>query len=451
MRFYVTAQLGPKQSMTPEGFLLCEDVPVARVGEMIYGPNETPVSVDPQTGVVRISRDPDQVFRPETIFSCAGKPITLDHPPEDVTPANWRKLAYGVMINPRRGEGDNQDVILVDLIITDPEMIADVRAGKREVSLGYDAEYDEIAPGVGRQRDIIVNHVALVERGRCGPRCSIGDHRTLDALKETDMAAKTQDRRTAFFDKLRTAFKSKDAEEFEKEIKKAEDADPEKEGEKKDDKAKDAEPGIHLHVGGNDDVSERISKLEEGQQALTDSMTKVADSVAKINDKLSGKDAEGEANTKLEGNLQAEAPPGTGDKASKAKDSEYLGDAFQETVALAEVLAPGIRMPTYDRAMAPAKTFDAICGLRRQALDLAYARPMTRGIIDDVLGSGKSLDTKAMTCDAARTLFRAAGAAAKIANNATAKTTDTRNVNGKTAMPIKTPADLNRRMAELYK
>ncbi len=42
-RFYTVASLSPKRHMTPEGFLICEDVPVARIGEQIYGPDETPI------------------------------------------------------------------------------------------------------------------------------------------------------------------------------------------------------------------------------------------------------------------------------------------------------------------------------------------------------------------------------------------------------------------------
>ena len=30
-------QIGPMQAMTPEGFLLCKDVPIARTGVMTYG------------------------------------------------------------------------------------------------------------------------------------------------------------------------------------------------------------------------------------------------------------------------------------------------------------------------------------------------------------------------------------------------------------------------------
>lgn len=79
MRHYTVHRLGPKRALTPEGFLLCEDVPVARTGEMLYGPGEVPVEPGPD-GLIRISRTPDEVFRPETLASCIGKPVPGDIP-----------------------------------------------------------------------------------------------------------------------------------------------------------------------------------------------------------------------------------------------------------------------------------------------------------------------------------------------------------------------------------
>jgi hypothetical protein len=54
--FYAPEKIGDKQSLTPDGFLLCEAVPVARVGMQIYGPDETPIPVGPD-GITRIHRE----------------------------------------------------------------------------------------------------------------------------------------------------------------------------------------------------------------------------------------------------------------------------------------------------------------------------------------------------------------------------------------------------------
>lgn len=189
-RFYTTEQLGPKQSLTPEGFLLCEDVPLARPGEMIYGPDETPIEAGPD-GVARITRTLDELFRPETLASFNGKPVTNEHPDEDVTPDNWKRYSVGVLLNVREGTGDNKGLMVGDLLITDPQTIQDIRNDKREVSLGYDADYKKTGEGEGTQANILGNHVALVERGRCGPRCAIHDHETHPHRKEKDMGTAT--------------------------------------------------------------------------------------------------------------------------------------------------------------------------------------------------------------------------------------------------------------------
>lgn len=123
-----------------------------------------------------------------------------------------------------------------------------------------------------------------------------------------------------------------------------------------------------------------------------------------------------EANKEILGELEFEAPPGTGDRARKAKDSAFLEDAFQDTLAKAEVLAPGIRLPTFDVKALPTKTFRAIDILRKTALDLAYNKADTRGVIDQAM-SGRALDSKVMSMGARRVLFNAAASQIGDGNN----------------------------------
>jgi hypothetical protein len=192
LEYYTVEELGPRRERTPEGFLICFDVPVARTGEMIYGPDETPIKVG-KDGRAKITRSEAEVFSPKSIASLQGKPVTDDHPPVDVTPSNWRFYMRGIVQNPRRGEGEHKQFLVADLVIYDEELIADIEAGRREISCGYSPDYLEVLddngdviPGVGEQANIIYNHAALVSRGRCGPRCAIGDHKTVDAETTDD-------------------------------------------------------------------------------------------------------------------------------------------------------------------------------------------------------------------------------------------------------------------------
>jgi len=173
--FYATERIGPQQSITPEGFLLCKDAVLARTGKQLYSDKEIPIKGDAQ-GKIIIDREPDEVFRPATIASLQGKPITLDHPPEDVNPDNYHDLAVGHVINPRRGTGVFDHLLIGDLLIHDKKAIEAIRNKLlRELSVGYRADYEETGDARGRQRNILCNHLALVKDGRCGPVCRIGD------------------------------------------------------------------------------------------------------------------------------------------------------------------------------------------------------------------------------------------------------------------------------------
>jgi|SRR5215469_227331 len=175
IQFYTTEQLGPQQAFTPDGFLICQNVPLARTGKQVYSDKEIPIKGD-SAGRIIIDRDPEEVFRPQTLASLQGKPITLDHPIDDVNPDNYHELAVGHVINPRRGTGVFDHLLFGDLLIHDKKAIEAIRNKLlREVSVGYRAEYEEIGDARGRQRNILCNHLALVKDGRCGPVCRIGD------------------------------------------------------------------------------------------------------------------------------------------------------------------------------------------------------------------------------------------------------------------------------------
>ena len=156
----------------PEGYLLCLNVPVARTGTQEYFPEELGQPPGPEP--VPVFRPEDEVFAPETIASFEGMPVTNNHPPDGVTIENIRALQKGHAHNVRRGSGEESDLLLADLIITDPALIDAILSGKREISCGYTYELCE-ENGQYIQRKIRGNHVAVVDAGRAGPRVSIRD------------------------------------------------------------------------------------------------------------------------------------------------------------------------------------------------------------------------------------------------------------------------------------
>jgi len=195
MRFYTTEELGPSQSLTPEGFLVVRNAPLARTGHQLYSDKELPLTGD-SDGHIIIERLPEEVFRDQTVNSFHGKPVTLDHPDTDVNPENWKHLAVGYVLNPRRGNGVLNHLLLGDLVITDARAIKAVRdSDLRELSAGYDAEYEQTADGHGKQRNIVANHVALVSDGRCGVLCRIGDSRPTWKTRDSAVNIKPPSRR----------------------------------------------------------------------------------------------------------------------------------------------------------------------------------------------------------------------------------------------------------------
>ncbi|CQJ55146.1 DUF2213 domain-containing protein [Yersinia enterocolitica] len=207
MRYFYTAKLGDTRFLQADGSLLCKDVAIARTGTQRYRPEEVDLIPGPD-GSVLVYRTEDEVFAPETIASFEGVAVTLGHPEDDegnivfVNPSNFSELAHGHIQNVRRGTGDKSDLLLADVLIKRQEAIDAVNSGLTDVSCGYDALYEQIAPGKGNQYQITGNHLAAgIPRGRAGVRCAIGDSApnikkekpAMSWLKNLAKAIKTKD------------------------------------------------------------------------------------------------------------------------------------------------------------------------------------------------------------------------------------------------------------------
>ena len=177
MQYYGTRLSENISRREPEGYLLCLNVPVARTGTQEYLPEELglPAGNGPP-GLIPVIRPEEEVFSKETIASFEGMPVTNDHPPDGVDIGNIKALQKGHAHNVRRGSGEERDLLLADLIITDPVLIGLIMDGKREISCGYTYELCE-ENGKYIQRRIRGNHVAVVDAGRAGPRVCIKDQR----------------------------------------------------------------------------------------------------------------------------------------------------------------------------------------------------------------------------------------------------------------------------------
>lgn len=170
MLAYYGDHISPHMTTTPEGFLICHDVPIARTGDMDYLAAELRLDGD-QNRLVKVHRYQEDVFDAAAMASFEGKEVTCGHPAEDVGPANHAAYSKGHIQNVRR----NGDYLIADLHIKDAALINDVRSGVlREVSCGYRCNY--IPDGDGyKQQNIRGNHVAVVPKGRAGHEVAIHD------------------------------------------------------------------------------------------------------------------------------------------------------------------------------------------------------------------------------------------------------------------------------------
>ncbi len=155
--------------------------------------------------VVNVYRPADEVFDKASIASFVGKPITDDHPSEGVDAGNWRDLARGTIMGATLETLDDGEYVAFDLAFLDAELISKIEDGKRELSNGYAARLDiedgtapDGTPYQAVQRQIRGNHVAVVDEGRAGPTCRIGDGASCasiasDAVREMLIDQRTYD------------------------------------------------------------------------------------------------------------------------------------------------------------------------------------------------------------------------------------------------------------------
>lgn len=122
-------------------------------------------------------RPASEVFDEASLATFPLASVTNDHPADMVTVDNASGVTVGMVTGNIRRLDDH---VAAELIIFDGRAIEAIEAGKLELSCGYHAEVDETSGTTPdgehfdcSQKNIRINHVAIVDVGRAGPEARI--------------------------------------------------------------------------------------------------------------------------------------------------------------------------------------------------------------------------------------------------------------------------------------
>ncbi|HFT0269588.1 TPA: DUF2213 domain-containing protein [Klebsiella pneumoniae] len=394
MKYFFKTRLGNTRFQLADGSVLFKDVPIARTGEQEYDATERPELVPNDRGKVIVRRAPEEVFSERAMASFEGMAVTIGHPRDFdgqiifVTPDNWRLLAHGHIQNVRRGTEDKTDLLLADVIVKTPEALQAIDDGDDEVSCGYDADYEQISPGLAKQSAITANHLALVPNGRAGFRCAIGD----------SMPSTTKN----WFTRLLKARKTGDAAEMANLI--------------------DNPPDT---VTGDDDVS---SSMTPGGVVinLSPQSPMPAPALAGTGDEQEEIPAWGKALIEAVNKMTCTTTPATGDEDEEEKKEEE-GKVTGDAAYRADLIQPGIQLPEKAKLTA----------FKRQVLASA-----DQTLVRSIVGDADITKLKKATVD------MAFNAVSELAKNRNTKTVDS--LQTQTATTVKTIAGMNQAAQEFW-
>lgn len=192
-----------QREYTPEGYMRVGGR-ASRVGLQTYraGELEGMDNYD-EDELLSVMRTPEEVFSKESLASFKDKDITLEHPKDLIDCKTYKDCSVGHCCSEGRRDGD---YVVVDLLIKDKEAIKAIEDGKVNLSAGYTADFEEKQgtykgePFSHLQKDIYINHVAVVDNPRAGDKAKIFDSKGMPmffkkkvSVLDEESATKIQD------------------------------------------------------------------------------------------------------------------------------------------------------------------------------------------------------------------------------------------------------------------
>lgn len=174
---------------TDEGYLVDHPI-VTSVGIFVYH--------NPDGSERRELRLPEEVFAEKSLASYKGKPIIVTHDAGYVDTDNVKEESIGTILSGGYRDGDD---VRAEIIIHDTDSLKKYKM--RELSCGYNLRLDE-TPGVWEgqpydaiQRDIEINHLALVDKARAGEQARLNiDGQGRDCMKGEKLNMENTTKRT---------------------------------------------------------------------------------------------------------------------------------------------------------------------------------------------------------------------------------------------------------------
>ena len=226
-KFKTTAQ--DKKEEDVNGFWLIPDNPMTKIGVFPYLGRQISAELEPDR-IYQVLRPKEELTRPETLESLKLIPLINDH--TMIGTQAGMKPAEEVGVEGTTGTNVKVSGRLLtnDLKCYTENIKELISSGKKDLSMGYRCRY-ELTSGEFEgvhydaiQRDIIFNHIALVDEGRMGSDVRVMDSFTFDSIrdltknKENNMAdeeKKTQDEDKREIIREVMAIAAKPNEEFE--------------------------------------------------------------------------------------------------------------------------------------------------------------------------------------------------------------------------------------------
>ncbi|OPH36718.1 hypothetical protein B5J94_06650 [Moraxella lacunata] len=182
MKLFQIIDLKPtKRIKTPQGFMICQGVTLAKpMVKQYYAGELGELDGFMPTDIVNIYTPADVLFSEQVIDGFMGADVTMHHPDgNQINANNYRQHVIGTAKNVREENG----YLVADLIIKDNWAIEAIEYDNvRQISLGYSASLD-MTDGTtdtgenyhGKWQAMKADHIAVVREGRCGSDCYIGD------------------------------------------------------------------------------------------------------------------------------------------------------------------------------------------------------------------------------------------------------------------------------------